>query len=237
MSKKISPIWKIDNITLQNILDTSSSIVDVLKKLGLNGHSGNHRTLNKKLKQENFSLEKLNSNRKAKLRFPKKNIEFSEIFIENSKMNRSNIRRYIIKYNLISYKCNKCKNDGSWLNENLSLQLDHINGVNDDHRLSNLTFLCPNCHSQTKTFSGKKNKKSPKKCIDCNNKIILRKSIRCNKCNAIFKGNKSRKFNINKEKLENLLLHKNMSQIAKEYNVSSTTVKKYCQKFNLKTRM
>jgi hypothetical protein len=40
--------------------------------------------------------------------------------------------------------------------------LDHINGIRNDHRISNLRFLCPNCDSQTSTFCGK-NKHIPKK--------------------------------------------------------------------------
>jgi len=28
----------------------------------------------------------------------------------------------------------------------------HINGKNDDNRLENLRYLCPNCHSQTETY-------------------------------------------------------------------------------------
>ena len=37
----------------------------------------------------------------------------------------------------------------------LVLELDHINGVGDDHRLENLRLLCPNCHSQTETYCGR----------------------------------------------------------------------------------
>lgn len=40
----------------------------------------------------------------------------------------------------------------------LILQLDHIDGNHENHHISNLRFLCPNCHSQTKTFSGKNKK-------------------------------------------------------------------------------
>jgi hypothetical protein len=33
--------------------------------------------------------------------------------------------------------------------------LEHVNGINNDHSLENLCFLCPNCHSQTSTYCGK----------------------------------------------------------------------------------
>jgi 5-methylcytosine-specific restriction endonuclease McrA len=39
----------------------------------------------------------------------------------------------------------------------LTVQIDHINGVRDDHRLENLRMLCPNCHSQTATY-GQRNR-------------------------------------------------------------------------------
>jgi hypothetical protein len=39
------------------------------------------------------------------------------------------------------------------------LQLEHVNGVNNDNRPQNLCFLCPSCHSQTSTFCGGNSKK------------------------------------------------------------------------------
>jgi 5-methylcytosine-specific restriction endonuclease McrA len=67
---------------------------------------------------------------------------------------RAAVRKAILKENLIEYKCNICKID-SWNGEKLSLHLDHINGKNGDHKLENLRWLCPNCHSQTSTYTGK----------------------------------------------------------------------------------
>ena len=89
-------------------------------------------------------------------------IKFEESFIENSPTTRAVIRKYIIRHNLIPYLCEKCGNDGKWQGTVLALQLDHRNGVNNDHRLENLRWLCPNCHSQTDTFTGK-NKTDKKK--------------------------------------------------------------------------
>ena len=62
-----------------------------------------------------------------------------------------------------SYICEWCKceemtlNDGEWewQGKKLSLEIDHIHGVDGtDHqdRLENLRFLCPSCHSQTKNY-------------------------------------------------------------------------------------
>lgn len=53
-----------------------------------------------------------------------------------------------------SCKCAICGLRG-WLGKKISLHLDHINGINNDHRLENLRLLCPNCHSQTSTYAGK----------------------------------------------------------------------------------
>lgn len=40
----------------------------------------------------------------------------------------------------------------------LTLQLDHIDGNSDNNDLSNLRLLCPNCHTQTHTFSTRQKK-------------------------------------------------------------------------------
>ena len=43
-----------------------------------------------------------------------------------------------------------------WLGRPLSMALHHVNGDGRDNRLENLQFLCPDCHSQTDNFSGRK---------------------------------------------------------------------------------
>lgn len=110
---------------------------------------------------------------------------------------------YIINKNLISYICSECGNDDKYNGKPLTLYLDHIDGNPVNNVLENLRFLCPNCHSQTDTYAGKKlvdingvtiNNKlmhlennSPK-CVNCN-KILskITKYGLCKKCYCEFK--------------------------------------------------
>jgi 5-methylcytosine-specific restriction endonuclease McrA len=67
---------------------------------------------------------------------------------------RASVRQLVLKDNLFEYKCKLC-GIFEWLGIILSLHLDHINGKKDDHRIENLRWLCPNCHSQTETYTGR----------------------------------------------------------------------------------
>jgi RNA polymerase subunit RPABC4/transcription elongation factor Spt4 len=102
-------------------------------------------------------------------------------FVANSKTDRSKIKDRVIKNDLIPYLCSECGLGDEWNGKKLVLHLDHINGVNNDHRLINLRFLCPNCHSQTETYCRNGIKQKAYKCVDC--RIEVGKGAkRCNQC-------------------------------------------------------
>jgi 5-methylcytosine-specific restriction endonuclease McrA len=65
------------------------------------------------------------------------------------------LKSVILRDNLLEYRCQECGLDDLWNGKKLSLHLDHIDGNNTNHDLSNLRFLCPNCHTQTETYCGK----------------------------------------------------------------------------------
>lgn len=69
------------------------------------------------------------------------------------------LKKRLIKEGIKEDKCESCGLVDIWNGKPITLQLDHINGINYDHRLENLQILCPNCHSQTDTYCGR-NKKS-----------------------------------------------------------------------------
>ena len=64
-------------------------------------------------------------------------------------------KRYYL--NLVDYVCVIC-GLSEWRGERLVLQVDHIDGDRKNNTLENLRLLCPNCHSQTPTWSKKKPK-------------------------------------------------------------------------------
>ena len=78
-----------------------------------------------------------------------------EVFVEGKEWGSQLLRKYLHHYNLKEYKCETevCK-ISEWHGSHITLELDHISGVRSDNRLSNLRWLCPNCHSQTPTFRG-----------------------------------------------------------------------------------
>lgn len=55
-----------------------------------------------------------------------------------------------------------CKCEGidcgisSWMGKPIVLELDHIDGNRTNNEETNLKLLCPNCHSQTPTWRGRK---------------------------------------------------------------------------------
>jgi len=88
------------------------------------------------------------------------------VFVENSTYPRQGIKKRLIKGNMIPYKCDECGIDDNWNDKKLVLQLDHINGINNDNRIENLRFLCPNCHTQQDTYGAKNrlnDQRQPKK--------------------------------------------------------------------------
>ena len=52
-------------------------------------------------------------------------------------------------------ECVVCKTGLMWNGKKLTLHVDHVDGNRKNNEVSNLRFLCPNCHSQTNTYCGR----------------------------------------------------------------------------------
>ena len=131
----------------------SNSYAECSRKLGYTD-KGSHGSDAVKARCNELNLIPSHFNRSGRSNTAKYTLD--EILIENSPYaNRTKLKERLVNEQRIKYECALCGNKGEWNGLPLVLQLDHINGVNNDHRIENLRLLCPNCHSQTETFSGK----------------------------------------------------------------------------------
>lgn len=149
-------IYKLSDEQFVELLKKSSTISEVLFKLGytVKGNSWGYSQVKRRMDDLNLDYSVFKG-KSAVIKATKlNNVKKEDILKENCRHQRTVLRRYVIKNNLIPYKCAIC-GCTEWQGKTLSLELDHINGVNNDNRLENLRFLCPNCHSQTSTYGSR----------------------------------------------------------------------------------
>lgn len=217
MKKRKGIIWELSHEDFKNLIKKSKTIGEVLKFFGLKNHGSNNRSVKIRATKENIDIShiKLGVGCTKGMKLGPK-IPTIELFVENSKGSRTNIKNRIIQDNLIKYECKICKLTNEWNGKKLVLQLEHINGISDDNRLENLCFLCPNCHSQTPTYAGKKLKK---------HKIKKPRN---------FPRYKQRKVERpSKEKLEELIINNPMTTIGKMYGVSDNAIRKWAKSYGI----
>jgi Zn finger protein HypA/HybF involved in hydrogenase expression len=150
-------IYKLHDQEFIDLVKSSLNISEVLFKLGYTtkGNSWGYSQVKQRMTDLNLAGKDFRG--RSAIAETVKKVNPENLFCKGSKHNRSVLRRTIIQQQLLPYKCAIC-GITEWQGKTLSLELDHINGENNDNRIENLRFLCPNCHSQTDTY-GSRNQK------------------------------------------------------------------------------
>lgn len=227
---KRSPIWRLPLNELKQLTANSTTFSQILAPFGLKGIGSNINTLKRRLDVENINYAHIPQGwgaNKGRRVWNAPLIPDEELFIINSKHSRKTARRYILKRQLIPYQCAVCNLPPIWNNKPMTLTLDHINGINNDHRLVNLRFICPNCDTQSETYGSKKTKKRYN-CKQCG-LVTAGYSTLCQKC-AQFKKIKDRP---SKEQLEKLVWSVPTTTIAKQFGVTDNAVAKWCKTYGI----
>jgi hypothetical protein len=158
-------VWALTTEEFLSLLKESKSIACALARMGISTAGSNYRVFLQRMSEEGLSkndffeppikrqIEALRSSAVQRRR------PIEEICTEDSRIQRNVIRARIVREELLPYECAICRMGPVWQGVRLEMHLDHVNGKPRDHRLVNLRFLCPNCHSQTPTFGGRNAKR------------------------------------------------------------------------------
>lgn len=217
-------------------VQASKSLSAVARDLGLVATGGSTVGIKRRIKELNLDISHFDAG-KSSPRTGGQPLADDRLFCIDSTATRGVVKRHIIKRNLIEYRCSECGLQHKWNDKPLSLELDHINGIYNDHRLENLRFLCPNCHSQTPTHGNKGGKRfyrvessrKQKRCLDCGVPITLI-SNRCTPCAHM---GLERINWPSQEELEKLIWKFPTSKLAKELGVSDKAIEKRCKKLGI----
>lgn len=146
-----------DNI-LRKVIPESKSISQVMRKIGMRPAGGSHCHLKRRIISLGLDTSHFTGRAHNKGMISHKRKTWQEILCKYEGARRP--KPHLLKRALCEigreYKCEACGNRGSWNGKLLVLEIDHKNRDRTNNLAENLSFLCPNCHSQTVGVNGRK---------------------------------------------------------------------------------
>lgn len=148
---------------LTKAVSESDNLYDVIRKLGGSLTSGAlYRHLTKRI--QTSGIDRSHFKRPTDISAKKNKLTPKEILIydrRNGLRERTSNLRNAMKEVGVKEVC-ECGIGLEWMGKKLTLEIDHIDGDCLNNKISNLRFICPNCHSQTETYNNK-NERAAKK--------------------------------------------------------------------------
>ena len=140
---------------LEQLCADSYSFAEVLRKAGRAQAGGSQATLKKKIQEWDIDISHFTGQRWQATPIQQEKRSPENLFVYGKETNNQTLRKYLLDYNLIEYKCSECGCDGNWRGKKISLELHHKDGDHKNCLVNNLTFLCPNCHAATENYGSK----------------------------------------------------------------------------------
>jgi len=153
---------KVTADALRTVVSESLSLAQVIVKLGLVPAGGNYKSVQNKIALYEPDIAHFTGaawNQGVRYRAFDKYPELSELLVLGSTYQSYKLKNRLLKADLLKLACSSC-GLSQWLQKLIPLELDHINGVNNDNRIENMRLLCPSCHALTATYKSKNQKRS-----------------------------------------------------------------------------
>ena len=128
---------------------------DALRALGYAPKGSNYETLKRWAAIWEISTDHFDPNAARALRTRARAIPLDQVMVENSPYRRGQLKDRLFAAGLKQRSCEICGQGEIWNGRRMSLVLDHINGVSNDHRLENLQVVCANCAATLETHCGR----------------------------------------------------------------------------------
>ena len=159
------------------------TVAELMRRLGYCPCGTHYRKIYALVKERGLGTDHWLGQAHGKGQAMKTRVPLSLLLVKGASYGTSNLKDRLVKEGMLKYQCSEC-GIKEWRGGQLSLQLDHINGIRDDHRLENLRLLCPNCHSQTETYGGRNKPKveKPQHTCACCEQPISSQGVRCRRC-------------------------------------------------------
>lgn len=144
---------------LSSVVERNVSVAGVIRDLGLHQSGGNHSHISNLIRKFDLDISHF-SGRRTNSGTQHKGGVIRELILgapSDQRVHGRTLRRSLLKLGREN-KCGYCGLKPEWNGKPLLLIPDHMNGKFWDNRPENLMLSCPNCHSQTLTFSGRNNK-------------------------------------------------------------------------------
>jgi len=144
---------------LKRAVKSSSSLRQVLIKLGVAPYGGNYDVLKKALAHFDLNTSHFHGQAWNKGKTLPKRVSTDRYLKNEISIQSHKLKNRLLDEGYFQHVCASCKNT-IWHDQPIPLELDHINGDNKDNRLTNLRLLCPNCRALTPTYRSKNRAKA-----------------------------------------------------------------------------